>query len=233
MTVDSVSGVIHWTPTAGQGGVHDVVVKVQDVGGLFALQGYEVQVGSPVTVPDVVGQPQAAAANTITAATLTVGSIGTRNSPTTPAGSVLSQNPAAGTLVAPGAPVSLVVSLGPAPLGTVPDVVGQPQAAAQTDVTAAGFVVGTVTGQSHATVPPGVVLSQQPAGGTLATPGSAVSLVVSTGPTARRPRPGWRRLHRQPGRLRRHQPGPPSRRGRHPGQRHRRGLQRTRRHRWR
>jgi RHS repeat-associated protein len=181
MTVDSFTGLIHWTPSTAQRGRHDVVVKVEDVRGAFALQGYAVEVSDPVTVPDVVGQAQATAEATITAATLAVGAIGTRNSPTAPTGSVLSQSPAAGTLVAPGSPVGFVVSLGPAPLGTVPDVLGQTEGSAGADIVAAGFLVGAIAGQHHATVPLGVVLGQDPAGGTQATAGSAVNLVVSLG----------------------------------------------------
>ena len=98
-----------------------------------------------------------------------------------PAGSVISQNPTAGTSVAAGSAVNLVVSTGPAPV-TVPDVVGQTQAAATTAISGAGLVVGTVTPQSSATVPAGSVISQNPAAGTSVAPGSAVNLVVSLGP---------------------------------------------------
>jgi RHS repeat-associated protein len=117
MTIDPSFGLIQWTPTPSQLGAHEVVVKVQDVHGAFGLQGYTVEVASPVTVPDVVGQPQAAAEATIQSANLAVGAITTRNSPTVPVGSVLSQNPSAGTLAAPGSAVNLIVSLGPDPAG--------------------------------------------------------------------------------------------------------------------
>src|SRR5207247_7843271 len=39
-----------------------------------------------------------------------------------------------------------------------------------------------VAGQNHATIPTGIVLSQSPAGGSQATAGSPVNLVVSLGP---------------------------------------------------
>jgi RHS repeat-associated protein/uncharacterized repeat protein (TIGR01451 family) len=181
MTIDPASGLIQWTPAAGQLSTHDVVVRVQDGRGLFALQAYTVQVASPVTVPNVVGQPEAAAATTITGANLLVGSVGTRNTTTTPAGAVFSQDPAAGALAAPGSPVDLVVSLGPPPVGTVPNVVGLLQAGAQADIAAAGFLLGAVGNQHNAVVPLGVVLGQDPAAGTIAPGGSLVSLVVSLG----------------------------------------------------
>jgi hypothetical protein len=64
----------------------------------------------------------------------------------------------------------------------VPDVTGQAEAAATTAITGAGLVVGTVSNATSATVPAGSVISQAPAGGAQATAGSAVDLVVSTGP---------------------------------------------------
>ncbi|MGH9387269.1 MAG: PKD domain-containing protein [Vicinamibacterales bacterium] len=181
MTIDSASGLIHWTPSGTQLGSHDVVVKVHDARGLFALQGYKIQVGTAVAVPDVIGQSQSAAAALVTAATLNVGRVSTRNSPTVPQDAVISQSPSAGTLVAPSSAVDLVVSIGPAPAGTVPDVVGQQQASAQLDIVAAGFAVGVIDAQFNATVAAGIVLGQNPAGGTQANTGSPINLVVSLG----------------------------------------------------
>jgi len=182
MTIDPGFGLVRWTPAADQVGPQAVVVKVRDVRGAFALQAYTVQVATAVSVPDVVGQAQDAAQAAITSASLVLGAVATRNSPTAAAGSVLDQVPDAGTLLARGSAVSLVVSSGPAPVGTVPRVTGLPQARAAADIVAAGFVVGAVGGQSSATAPFGVVLAQDPAADTLATPGSGVSLVVSLGP---------------------------------------------------
>jgi len=69
---------------------------------------------SLVPVPNVVGQTQAAAQGSVTAAGLTNGAVSSVNHATVPAGQVISQSPVAGTSVLPGAAVSLVVSLGPA-----------------------------------------------------------------------------------------------------------------------
>ena len=73
-----------------------------------------VSLGAPaqVAVPNVVGQAQAAAATAIIAAGLLVGVISTAKHPTVPAGQVISQQPAAGTLVLQGSAVNLLVSLG-------------------------------------------------------------------------------------------------------------------------
>ena len=65
---------------------------------------------------------------------------------------------------------------------TVPNVVNQTQAAAQTSLANAGLSVGTVTQQTSATIPAGSVISQNPNAGASAPPGSAVALIISTGP---------------------------------------------------
>ncbi|TLZ10442.1 MAG: PASTA domain-containing protein [Gammaproteobacteria bacterium] len=147
----------------------------------------DVQIGSPppptVLVPNVVGQMQAAATSAIISAGLTLGTVTMQSSTTVAPGNVISQSPAAGTSVASGLAVNLVVSSGappPAPV-PVPNVVGQTQAAATSAITGAGLTVGTVTMQSSTTVPSGNVIGQNPAAGAQSASGSAVDLVVSTG----------------------------------------------------
>jgi beta-lactam-binding protein with PASTA domain len=134
-----------------------------------------------VAVPNVVNTTQAAATTAIATAGLTVGAITTATSTTVASGSVISQNPAAGTQVATGSAVSLVVSSGSG-LITVPNVVNSPQAAATAAITGTGLTVGTVTTASSATVLAGSVISQNPIGGAQLAPGTAVALVVSSGP---------------------------------------------------
>ena len=65
-----------------------------------------------VSVPNVVGLTQAAATSAITGVGLVVGTVTTASSSTVPSGSVISQTPAAGTSVAAGSAVNLVVSSG-------------------------------------------------------------------------------------------------------------------------
>src|SRR5262249_23715338 len=122
-----------------------------------------------------------AAATAIADAGLSVGTVTTQSSTTVPSGSVISQNPAAGTQVVVGSTVALVVSSGP-PQVAVPNVVGLTQAAAATAITNAGLTVGAITTASSTTVPSGSVISQNPTSGTQVVTGSAVALVVSTGP---------------------------------------------------
>jgi beta-lactam-binding protein with PASTA domain len=139
--------------------------------------------GSPtlVTVPSVVGTTQAAATTTLTGAGFAVGTITTASSSTVAAGLVISQNPVSGAQVAFGSAVALVVSSGPPPV-SVPSVVGLTQAAASTAITTAGLVVGAVTMASSGTVAAGLVISQNPVSGAQVAAGSAVALVVSSGP---------------------------------------------------
>ena len=65
---------------------------------------------------------------------------------------------------------------------TVPNVVGDTQAAATTAITGAGLTVGTVTTQTSTTVPTGEVISESPVASTNVASGSAVGIVVSSGP---------------------------------------------------
>lgn len=139
-----------------------------------------------VTVPTVVNLTRAQAIAAIGAAGLIPGTESPQASIAVPLDSVISQSPGSGTSVAAGSAVSLVVSTGPV---MVPNVVNLAQAAATTAITGAGLTVGTITQQSHATVAAGNVVSQSPTSGTGVAPGSVVSVVVSTGPTAPPPPP--------------------------------------------
>src|SRR5213082_1205764 len=67
---------------------------------------------TPVAVPNVVGETEAAATSAINAAALTVGAVTQQSSITVASGSVISQNPAAGADSASGSAVDLVVSTG-------------------------------------------------------------------------------------------------------------------------
>jgi spore coat protein CotH len=64
----------------------------------------------------------------------------------------------------------------------VPDVGGLPRAAAAAALADAALAEGAVTAEHSDTVPTGAVIRQDPAAGTLAPAGTAVTLVVSLGP---------------------------------------------------
>ena len=70
----------------------------------------------PSVMPDTSGMTRAQAAAAVTGAGLLLGLVTQARSDTVTAGSVISQSPAAGTEVPPGAVVSILVSLGPAPV---------------------------------------------------------------------------------------------------------------------
>ena len=117
MQIDPASGVVTWTPTSLDVGLHTVKVRVEDGHGGADEQEYQLEVVEQPKVPNVIGQSEAGATATIVAAGFTLGSVTTQFHPT-PAGQVLGQSPVGGSRAPTGAPVDIVVSLGPEPLAT-------------------------------------------------------------------------------------------------------------------
>jgi membrane peptidoglycan carboxypeptidase len=115
-------------------------------------------VGTPTTVPDVLGQTVDAARPIIENALLRVGDVTERDSEQ-PAGTIIEQNPGANASVTRGTPVGLVVSTGRAPQATAPDVVGQTFEAGRSAFQAAGFT-GSITERCQAA--PGTSLVPDP-----------------------------------------------------------------------
>ena len=187
MSIDESTGLITWTPASA--GVFDVTVEVNDGLGGKHTQAFTISVETipplviNVTVPDVIGMPQAEAESTIAGANLSIGVIITSNSGTVPVGNVISQNPSAGTSVSEGSVVDIDVSLGPATvIVTVPDVIGVSQEAAESTIVSANLTVGAITTSSSDTVAAGNVISQTPLAGTSVPEGTAVDIQVSIGP---------------------------------------------------
>ena len=137
-------------------------------------------VAKGVVVPSVLGMTQPAASTAITGVGLAVGAVSMQRSATVAAGLVISESPAAGTSVASGSAVSLVISSG-LPHVAVPNVAGLGQAAAATAISGVGLKVGAVTMQSSSTVAAGLVISESPSAGTSVASGSEVNIVVSSG----------------------------------------------------
>jgi len=178
--------------TVGKGKVY----KQSPVAGSSVLHGstvsYWVSKGQPqVSVPDLSGLDQSQATTAIQGAGLLVGTVDQSTSTSVPVGDVISQFPAANTLVAKGSTVSFVISTGtptptsspsgspsgtPTPTG-VPSVVTMPQTQAEQLLTNDGFKVKVKTGTS--TLGSGYVYDQSPAGGTTAAPGSTVTIWVT------------------------------------------------------
>jgi eukaryotic-like serine/threonine-protein kinase len=145
--------------------------------------------GEDVTVPDLTGMTVNEARVTLEAEGLMAGRITRVQSADGPEGTVIGQSPAAGEQVEEGSAVDLEAVGTPPPTATpvaVPNVEGSSQAAAEAQLTGAGFTVVVSQAESD-TVPAGSVISQDPQAGVVATPGSRVSIVVSTGPPAPSP----------------------------------------------
>jgi eukaryotic-like serine/threonine-protein kinase len=122
-------------------------------------------------VPDVTNQDQATAAAALGAAGFQV-TVQQAGSDTVPAGTVIGTNPPAGTPLAKGSPVTLIVSSGPTAV-EVPNTVGMTQDEATAALTGRGLsvIVNFGPGQN------GRVVAQDPGGGTVP-PGSTVSITI-------------------------------------------------------
>lgn len=132
------------------------------------------------TVPALVGLQLTDAMTQAAAAQLVVVSSETES--TAAPGQVLTQSPAAGTVVAPYSTVTLTVAKAAVPVtSTVPSIAGQTEAAALSALSAAQLVAGTRT-EAHAVAAAGTVTAQSPAAGTQVAIGSAVAYTVSLGP---------------------------------------------------
>jgi serine/threonine-protein kinase len=130
-----------------------------------------------VTVPDVIGQTQAAATTQLQDAHLNVGQVTSRAAPQAK-GLVIATDPKHGASVARNSTVNLVLSAGPnIPTVTVPSVKGMQLAQALQLIQAAGLQATTTYISS--TQPVGTVLDQNPAGGTQIKTTEKVHLTVS------------------------------------------------------
>ncbi len=97
---------------------------------------------------------------------------------TQPKGTVVRQSPGVGTALREGQAVLLTVSTGPARV-SVPDVVGLDEESASRELEAAGFEIQVVDEPTEAVEEEGLVLAQDPAGGTSGPKGSVVTITVS------------------------------------------------------
>ena len=134
-----------------------------------------------VSVPNVVGLTQTQAQNALVSAGLVLGAVTSEYSDTVVAGIVLQQIPNSGATAFSGSAVAVVLSKGPQNV-PVPNVVGLTQTQAQSALVSAGLVLGSVTSEFSDSVAAGIVLQQSPSSGTTASPGSAITLVLSKGP---------------------------------------------------
>ena len=127
-------------------------------------------------VPSIIGMEEYAASAAIRAAGL-VSSVSYAYSSSVPAGHVISQTPIGGTTASPGSTVIITVSTGSRPQQGVPNVIGMSETSAKQSLSSAGFTYRVVYSPSdQANI--GNVISQFPAGGVSAAPGSQVIITV-------------------------------------------------------
>jgi beta-lactam-binding protein with PASTA domain len=205
MSIDAVSGLITWTPTAAQVGSHILSVIARDSGGLDAVQTFTIVVKSANGPPNMTSSP-----STLTEATkpytydadaidpdgdvliysLSQAPTGmTINSTTglvswTPTITQIGPNPVKVTAAdGKGASVTQTFSINVIPQQTtVPNIIGLSQAQGEAAIVAAQLVVGMIAKQNSDTVPAGQILNQSPAAGSTVDINSAVNLAVSLGP---------------------------------------------------
>lgn len=129
-----------------------------------------------VQMPNVTDYQEAVARQVIEAAGLRVARIDTTQAPV-PRGVVVSTRPPAGQTLAPGSGVILFVSVG-APTISVPDLTGLTVDEAREVLEEAGLVMGSTRTRRVDGRPPGTVVEQQPAAGTLSSAGAAIGIVL-------------------------------------------------------
>lgn len=133
-----------------------------------------------IPVPDVASLDALLAQKLVNAAGLAVSQVESVQA-AAPRGLAMLTRPPAGTILAPGASLTLVVSRG-APTITVPDLLGMSGADARTRLEMEGLLLGTMTRRRTSDATPGTVVAQRPAAGTLASPGTVVDIVVARSP---------------------------------------------------
>ena len=129
-----------------------------------------------VAVPDLIGLKSSEARNRLRDLGLRVTQKPTESP--RPKGTVVRQSPGAGARVREGQTVTLTVSTGPTKV-EVPDVVGLDEQAARQELEGAGFEVTVVDEPTENVDEDGVVLAQNPAGGSSRSEGSPVTITVA------------------------------------------------------
>lgn len=134
-----------------------------------------------IMVPPIQGLLFDAAVSEAAAVGLTVEIVEERIDPTTPAGQIISQDPAATVMLPAGTAIRVVVSKG-GPEVAIPNVEGQTSEAAQQVLVGAPFLLNvTLAEETSSAVTKGRVIRTDPAIGTTVAAGSNVTLVISGG----------------------------------------------------
>ena len=134
-----------------------------------------------IMVPPIQGLLYDAAVSEAAAVGLTIEIAEERVDPTTPAGQIISQDPAATVMLPAGTAIRVVVSKG-GPEVAIPNVEGQAVEAAQQVLVGAPFLLNvTLAEETSSTIAKGRVIRTDPAIGSKVASGSNVTLIVSGG----------------------------------------------------
>jgi hypothetical protein len=182
---------IAYQATAGRELFTQAGGQVRDAGFALGVHASPVMAPLPPTVtravvPEVVGQSDAAARAALAGVGLKAGSITPDNTCLADAGVVTGQNPDVGFKAMLGDAVALSESTGKTAQGfpchpVVPDLFGATDQTARILLAAQGLTAGLVTRASNCQVRQGRVFDQNPAAGTVVSPGAAVGLFESNG----------------------------------------------------
>ena len=156
-------------------------------------QGEEADEGSTVTifvstgprqveVPDLIGMTREEAKDALEAEGLELGEVTPEVNEEVEEGTVFEQDPAPGEEADTGSEVAITISAPPEAV-VVPTVIGQTQSSAEAEIGAAGLGVDVISEPSEEAA--GIVIAQDPEGGSEATPGDVVTITVSQGPEER------------------------------------------------
>ena len=136
--------------------------------------------GQFTRVPALIGKTEKDARQELKDAGLDVKKIRTDFSESVKRGSVINSDPAGNERIRGNGSVTLIISRGPE-IVRVPDVKGDPLAAAERTLRKIGLEPGVITRAFSEEVPQGSVISTDPDTGARRSPDSAVALVVSRG----------------------------------------------------
>lgn len=156
-------------------------VKVLFRADLVPTQECEIHKPKEMSVPDVVGSTLAEATKLLEAAGFKVSSVEDADS-SDPPDTVTDQNPVAGTSLLQGEVVTLVISSRSTQQVAMPALTGMDISEARALLSEMGLTANEASGADES--PAGTVLSQDIEPGTLVDPGTAVNLVISSGPSS-------------------------------------------------
>lgn len=162
-----------------------VVIWQDPPPGVIAPEGIKVTLvsssgPSKIPVPDVTKLDVGLAQSLVAAAGLVVSRVESVQADSL-TGLAMLTRPPAGTALAPGADLTVVVSRG-APTIPIPDLLGMSSGDARTRLEMEGLQLGTVSRRRTSEATAGTVVEQRPASGTLAAPGTVVDIVVARSP---------------------------------------------------